>query len=205
MTGKTGHEDLFPVRKPVRDSCFFIFERRDSMMTLRKTILGGFFIGLGIVLPMAFHLVNLGRVFLPMHIPVLMSGFFCGPIIGLIVGFITPLLSGLLTGMPPFMPPTAQGMMVELAAYGFLTGFFHHRLKLNNIVSLLGAMFLGRVVYGLFGALVFPLFGLKGISPIYPITAGLITGLPGIALQLIIIPTTLYFVERGLKTKRLES
>ncbi len=166
-------------------------------MNVRKIVMGGFFIALGIILPMAFHVLNVGKVFLPMHIPVLLSGFFAGPIIGMLVGLITPLLSSALTGMPPFMPPIAQGMMAELATYGFLTGFLYKYIKLNSILSLIGAMFFGRLIYGLFGALMFPIFGLEGISPIYPITGGIITGLPGIILQFVIIPPTVYFIERS--------
>ena len=170
-------------------------------MNIREIVMGGFFIALGVVMPMAFHALNLGKVFLPMHIPVLLSGFFAGPIIGLLVGLITPLLSSVLTGMPPFMPPIAQGMMAELATYGFLTGFLYRHFKLNSVLSLIGAVFFGRLIYGLFGAFMFPIFGLEGISPIYPITGGIITGLPGIILQFAIVPPTVYFIEKSLAFK----
>ena len=36
-------------------------------------------IALGVLLPMAFHVIpNAGSIFLPMHIPVLICGLFCG-------------------------------------------------------------------------------------------------------------------------------
>ena len=93
-------------------------------MNIREIVMGGFFIALGVVMPMAFHALNLGKVFLPMHIPVLLSGFFAGPIIGLLVGLITPLLNSVLTGMPPFMPPIAQGVMVRQRLMVFLRVFY---------------------------------------------------------------------------------
>lgn len=165
---------------------------------IRRIVIGGFFVAIGVVLPLAFHTFNVGQVFLPMHIPVLLSGYFVGPVIGAIVGFITPLLSSVLTGMPPFMPPIAQGMLAELACYGFFTGLLYRHMKLNSIITLIFAMILGRLVYGIVGAFLLPIFGFEGISPLYPITAGLITGIPGIILQLIIIPPIIYFIERNL-------
>ena len=71
----------------------------------RQLTVSGFFIALGLILPMLFHLAGgMGVVFLPMHLPVLLAGFFLGPRFGLLVGIITPLLSSLLTGMPPLLP-----------------------------------------------------------------------------------------------------
>lgn len=40
---------------------------------------------------------------LPMHIPVLICGLFCGAPYGLACGMITPFLSSMTTGMPPAM------------------------------------------------------------------------------------------------------
>ena len=71
---------------------------------IRNIILGGLFVALGIVIPIAFHAIGAGPVFLPMHIPVLLAGFTIGPTIGCLVGAVTPILSSLLTGMPPLMP-----------------------------------------------------------------------------------------------------
>ncbi len=167
------------------------------MSDTRKLTWGALFIALGILLPMLFHTTGIGgAVFLPMHIPVLLCGFFTGPGIGLLVGGVTPLLSSLLTGMPPMMPPVAQRMVFELAAFGFMTGFLFNRLHLGVYPSLIGAMLVGRLVYGLVGYLLLPLVGLEGIPILYPLTHGLVTGLPGIALQLVLIPAVVYLLSR---------
>ncbi|HHV62855.1 MAG TPA: ECF transporter S component [Firmicutes bacterium] len=162
---------------------------------IRNLVWGALFVALGIVLPIAFHAIGAGPVFLPMHIPVLLAGFFVGPAMGAAVGFLTPILSAVLTGMPPLMPPVAQMMMVELAVYGFLTGFLYGRLRQNAIISLVGAMFAGRVVYGVLGAYLLPLFGLKAIPVFYPITLGVVKSLPGILIQLVLIPAVIYLAE----------
>lgn len=41
----------------------------------------------------------------------------------------------------------------------------------------------------------------RGIVIIYPITGGIITGLPGIILQFVIVPPTVYFIEKSLAFK----
>ena len=131
------------------------------MHNTRRICWGALFIALGILLPITFHMVGMGKVFLPMHIPILLAGFFCGPAIGAMVGFITPLLSAVMTGMPPFMPPMAQIMVFELAAYGLLTGLLFNRFRLGVYPSLLLAMLAGRAVHGLVGYLIMPVFGLE--------------------------------------------
>jgi predicted membrane protein len=166
------------------------------MHNTRRICWGALFIALGILLPITFHMVGMGKVFLPMHIPILLAGFFCGPAIGAMVGFITPLLSAVMTGMPPFMPPTAQIMVFELAAYGLLTGLLFNRFRLGVYPSLLLAMLAGRAVHGLVGYLIMPVFGLE-FSVLYPLTYGLLSGLPGIILQLAFVPGVIILVERN--------
>ncbi|MEW6524908.1 MAG: ECF transporter S component [Bacillota bacterium] len=160
------------------------------------------FVALGILLPMIFHGAGLGRVFLPMHIPVLLSGFFLGGAPGLVVGAVTPLLSSLLTGMPPLMPPVAQLMVWELGVYGLLAGVAYRRLRLGVYPALLLALLGGRLVYGLLGYTILPLFGLTRVPLFVPLTTGLVTGAPGLVVQLVVIPAAVYLVERNLKVTR---
>jgi riboflavin transporter FmnP len=173
---------------------------RDS--NVRELILGGLFVALGIVVPIAFHAIGAGPVFLPMHIPVLLAGFITGPAIGGLVGAVTPILSSLLTGMPPLMPPRAQMMVAELAVYGLLSGFAYRTKKLHVVLSLIIAMFGGRVVYGILAAYVLPLFGFTPVPVFYPITAGLITSLPGIVIQLLLIPSIVWLLEKWHKVEK---
>ena len=151
-------------------------------------------LALCVVFPMLFHSIpNGGSIFLPMHIPVLLCGLLCGGIYGGICGAAGPLISSLATGMPPMaMLPS---MMTECFTYGLVAGFLIKSLKgkaaFKLYFSLVSAMLLGRVVSGLVSSYIF----MSGNSPFAWIGASLLTGLPGIAAQLLLVPL-LYF---GLK------
>lgn len=154
-----------------------------SLRLLTRTAL---FLALAVLLPIAFHQFGLGgRVFLPMHIPVLLAGFIAGPISGLLVGILAPLISFLFTGMPPaYAVPL---MSIELPLYGLAAGLAYHRLKLNVYVALVAAMIAGRIGFAI-GLLVLGVF-LElpyGIERYFQ--AAFVAGLPGIAVQLVFIP-----------------
>lgn len=121
--------------------------------TTKKLVSGALCIAIGVLLPMAFHVIpNGGSVFLPMHIPVLICGLFCGAPYGLACGIITPFLSSMTTGMPPAM--ILPQMMIELAVYGLVTGLCEKHINFKNempklYISLIIAMLAGRIVNGL--------------------------------------------------------
>ena len=155
----------------------------------RRLVLTALFIAIGVVLPQAFHAIpNAGSIFLPMHIPVLIAGFAVGPLFGAICGILTPILSHLIFGMPPAMM-LAQ-MICELAVYGFMTGLLDSLIKIRNPVVknyavLILSMLSGRLAYGILNALIFKAgsYSLQAW-----LSAAFITALPGIAIQLILIP-----------------
>ncbi len=154
-------------------------------LTSRQITLTGLFVTLGVVLPIVFHQFALaGRIFSPMHIPVFLAGIFVGPASGLIVGLICPALSFLLTGMPP--PYAVPLMSLELPVYGISIGILIRIIKLP-IISLLVAMILGRLAFAL-GLFLFGLFLSLPYGPREFIKISVITGLPGLAIQLILIP-----------------
>jgi hypothetical protein len=159
-------------------------------MKAKPLVSAALLVALGVVLPLAPHIIGVGGpVFLPMHLPVLLAGVILGPGLAAIVGILTPLISSLLTGMPPVAPmPMLQLMVVELAVYGWAMGFLCRRLKVNVWLSLLGAMLLGRIALGLAVMFIAPLFLAAPINPLLYVKGALVSGLPGIILQLIIIP-----------------
>ncbi|HOA33150.1 MAG: ECF transporter S component [Clostridiales bacterium] len=171
------------------------------MSLSRKTALGGLFIALSVLLPQVIHLIgaaDLGRMLLPMHIPVLLSGFVLGPVFGLTVGAISPILSCLLTNMPPVS--RLAFMVIELAGYGFMSGLLFRTLKLyktryGTALSLAGAMIFGRLLYALS---LFVASDLLGISQIGPIAAreAVTAGLIGIVIQIILVPTIIYLLRK---------
>ncbi|MEW6051911.1 MAG: ECF transporter S component [Candidatus Zixiibacteriota bacterium] len=146
------------------------------------------YLALAILLPLAFHALGIGgRVFLPMHLPVLLAGFLVGPGSGVVVGLIAPGLSFLLTGMPPtYAVPL---MSLELPMYGLVAGITYRRLHLNIYIALVLAMIVGRIMFGL-GLFVLGMFmELPYSAATFFSTGGaIVTGLPGIAVQLVLIP-----------------
>ena len=155
-----------------------------NSMRIRKTVITALCVALCIVLPMAFHMVkNAGTIFLPMHIPVLLCGLICGWQYGLVCGLLGPLLSSLLTQMPPMA--ILPSMMAELAVYGAVTGLMMYAFKYKT-TSLVVALISGRVVSGILKALI---FSAGNYSFSVWVTASFVTCLPGLAIQLVIIPT----------------
>ncbi|MEQ8169038.1 MAG: ECF transporter S component [Candidatus Eremiobacterota bacterium] len=152
-------------------------------MKTREIVLTGLFIALAILLPSFFHVIGLGKTFLPMHIPVLMAGLSTGSVSGLIAGTLAPMLSSLLTGMPPF--PFVIAMIFELGVYGYMAGYFVRRL--NIYLTVLLSMVCSRLAYGIMYFLILPLFGIK-VSMGYLFTGVLLASLPGIICQFALVP-----------------
>ena len=168
------------------------------MLSIRKMVIAALFIALGIVLPMAFHSIpNAGRVFLPMHIPVLLCGMICGFPYGLACGIIAPLLSSLFTGMPPVA--VLPAMLCELAAYGAVSGLLMRYVRVKNLyvrtyISLIGAMIFGRVFYGILNSLI---FSAGDYSMQIWLTAAFVTALPGVAIQIVVIPAIVVVLKKA--------
>ncbi len=120
-----------------------------------------------------------------MHFPVFFAGILMGPLSGAIVGFTSPVLSFLLIGMPP--PYAVPLMALELPVYGVSIGLFYRRLKIPILISLILSMIAGRMAFAL-GIFVIGAFVKLPVSFSSFLEASFITGLPGILLQLILIP-----------------
>ncbi len=166
---------------------------------LTRLILSGMFIALGLLLPfLTAQNPILGQRLLLMHIPVLICGFTCGWPFGLAVGLITPLFRSFLTTMPPIFP-TAVAMAFELAAYGFLAGLFYRLLPKRpayTLLTLILSMLGGRLIWG---AAQFILLGLSTQAPFTFeafLAGAFINALPGILLQLFLIPTLVLALGR---------
>lgn len=165
----------------------------------RKLVLSALFLALCLVLPLVTGgIPAIGNMLLPMHIPVLFCGLICGWPYGLVVGFVAPLLRSLLFGMPP-MYPVAIAMAFELAAYGCIIGVLYARARHQNIgalyASLLTAMVGGRLVWGVAEIL---LLGMAGNAFTFQafLSGALLTAVPGIILQLVLIPVVMVALDR---------
>lgn len=168
-----------------------------STSRVRDIVLGGLFVALALVLPVFFHAFGLGAALLPMHIPVFLAGFFVSPWAAAVIGMVSPMLSATLTGMPPLSPPIAQAMTFELGVYGLVTSLAY-RATGRVLVSWAVAAVSGRLASGIAGAVILPLFGFTGVPFLYPLSAGVVAGLPGLALQAVLVPGIIYLVNRVL-------
>ena len=164
---------------------------------LWKTVLSALFLALSYVLPfLTGQIPEIGAMLCPMHVPVLLCGVLCGWPWGLCVGFVGPLFRSLLTrGFPPLFP-TAVCMAFELATYGAVSGLMHKYLpqrKAYVYLSLFSAMLVGRLVWG--AAMLLCLgAGAFGFDAFF---AGAVTGaLPGIAVQIVLIPVLVILTEQ---------
>lgn len=169
-----------------------------SSKKIRRMILAAMFLAIALVLPfLTGQIPEIGNMLCPMHLPVLLCGFFCGPWYALAVGAVAPLLRFILFGLPPLMP-TGLAMCFELAAYGAAAGLLYRLLPKKKpyiCVSLVGAMLIGRVVWGVVRVLLFGLgkyaFGWQAF-----LSGAFVNALPGIVLQIVLIPILVMALEK---------
>ena len=161
----------------------------------KPLVLSGVLIAIGVVLPIVFHAFGGGSVFLPMHIPVLIAGFYLEVPFALAVGVLIPLLSSMITGMPPVFP-VLPFMMVELPTYGVMVSVLYRKLKANVYSSLILSMICGRMMAGVAVWVLATFFMAKLPSPMIFISGAVIKGIPGILVQLIFIPIIVMTVKK---------
>lgn len=164
---------------------------------LFKMILSALFLAIAYVMPfLTGQVPEIGAKLCPLHIPVLLCGFFCGWPWGLTVGFVAPLFRSLTLGMPPIFP-TAVCMAFELAAYGAVAGLMHKKLPRKKpyiYCSLLTAMIVGRLVWGI---AMFAVMGIGGGAFTFTaFVAGAFTNaIPGIVVQLVLVPILVMILD----------
>ena len=167
---------------------------------LKNLVLSAMFLGLGLTLPfLTGQIQSIGNMLLPMHVPVLLCGLICGWQYGLTVGFILPILRSLLFTMP-IMYPAAIAMAFELATYGFAVGFLYSHSKWQCLKtlyrSLIISMIAGRVVWGAAQVILLGIGG-KAFTFAAFISGAVLNAVPGIILQLVLIPIIMVALNRA--------
>ena len=167
-----------------------------------KLVLAAMFLALAMLLPfLTGQIPEIGNMLCPMHIPVLLCGFICGPLYGITVGAISPLLRFALFGMPVLMP-VGVAMCFELATYGLVAGVLYKALPPKPLFiygSLITSMLAGRLVWGaarvlLLGVAKIP-FGWGAF-----ISGALLTAIPGIILHIALIPPVVMIIRKAYPT-----
>lgn len=171
--------------------------------SVRRPVYAAVCLALCMILPLfTGQLQSIGKALNPMHLPVLLAGFVCGPQWALAVGAVAPLLRFALFGMPSVWP-TGISMMFELATYGVVCGLMYRVLPpkpWRPWACLLPAMVAGRVVWGLVRALISFAGGIDFTWELF-LAGAFVNALPGIVTQLVLIPAIVFALEKANKTK----
>ena len=170
------------------------------MNNVKKLAVTAMLFAVGMVLPFFIgQIPAIGKLLLPMHIPVLLCGFIVGWQYGALIGFLLPIVRGLVFGMPPLYP-NAVAMAFEMAAYGFVSGYLysHARWQCTKMlyISLVTAMLAGRIVWA-FAEVI--LLGIGGNIFTWKMFAAgaFLNAIPGIIVQLTLIPLIMVALRRA--------
>lgn len=170
------------------------------MNKVKKLAVTAMLFAVGMVLPFFIgQIPAIGKMLLPMHIPVLLCGFIVGWQYGALIGFLLPIVRGLVFGMPPLYP-NAIAMAFEMAAYGFVSGYLYSHAKWQCTkmlyISLVTAMLAGRLVWA-FAEVI--LLGIGGNTFTWKMFAAgaFLNAIPGIIVQLVLIPLIMVALRRA--------
>lgn len=166
--------------------------------SLRRMASAAMCLALCLVLPfLTGQIPQIGSALCPMHIPVLLGGFLCGPWWAMAVGLIAPLLRHVWLGMPPLL--TALAMSFELGAYGLFAGLLYRLLPKRTgsvYVSLVTAMVVGRIAWGLAMVVITGVTGSAFTWSAF-VAGALLNAVPGILLHLLLIPVLVLALRRA--------
>lgn len=167
---------------------------------VKKLVQSGLMLAFCLLLPfLTGQIQQIGNMLLPMHLPVLLCGYLCGPGWAALVGFAAPLVRYLLFGMP-VLYPMGLSMAFELAAYGAAVGLLWPRVRglgaKGVYAALLPAQLLGRLVWG---AVRFAMMGLTGTEFSFALflSGAVTTAVPGILLQWALVPLLVRALQRA--------
>ncbi len=166
---------------------------------LKNLTLTAMFLAVGILLPFLFgQIPQIGSMLLPMHIPVFLCAFICGTKYGICVAVVLPIFRSLVFSRPNLYPE-AIAIAFEMTVYALIAGFLYNKSKWKCIKalykSMIVAMILGRVVRVI---VQLALLGIANLTISFGamISGVLINGIPGIILQLVLIPSIMLLLHR---------
>ncbi len=157
-----------------------------TQLSARDLAFCGLFGAAALLLPVLFHLLHLGHVFMPMYLPLVTLAFFVRPLPAAVTALATPLLSAFMTGMPPLFPPIAVFMSLELAAMAALIAAVSaRRPQTNPYAVLVPVLLLGRAFYV---GLVYVFSLVIDLPAAFMAGLSLLSGWPGVILMIAVIP-----------------
>ena len=160
----------------------------------KRLVLSGMFLALCMVLPfLTGQIPKIGSALSPMHIPVLICGFACGGVYGAAVGFIAPFLRNLMFHMPPILTAVA------MAVYGLVAGLLYKKLQktvLNLYLSLVAAMLLGRIAWGITRFVIAGLAGTEFSFAMF-LSGAFVQAVPGIICHIVLVPLVVLALKKA--------
>lgn len=164
--------------------------RSTAVRVTVKSAISMIMVVIAVALPQIAHIVggaSAGAKWMPMYIPALLAGCLLGWQWGLAVGALSPIVSFGFTSvvLGAAMPAAARlpYMVLELAAYGVVTGLFAKKIQKNVCVAfpaVILAQVSGRVIYVVYNLIAGRSFAELRIS--------VQTGLVGLYLQAVLVP-----------------
>ncbi len=188
---------FYPIRRSVTSLPRYLTDM--SRIRLNHLTLSAIFLALGIILPLFIgQIPKIGSMLLPMHIPIFLCAFVCGYKYAVPVAIILPLLRSFLFGVPQLYPQ-AISIALEMATYALVSGIIYKHSRSKEIgaiyLSLIPSMVLGRAVRGAVQLSLLSLSGSRIAVKLF-FTETIIAGIPGVLLQLIIIPAVMLILNR---------
>lgn len=160
-----------------------------------QLVLAAMCLAISIVMPTVFHFAGPqgGKIFLPLFWGVAMAALLLPLKYGVMVGILAPLLSHMISAMPAV--PMLYFMLIELVIYAAVIHGLNHRFP--PAIAILLALAVSRASYigsVLLAAVFFDLP--PGFAGLTVLVGGVLTSLPGIAAQAILIPG-IYHIYRS--------
>lgn len=170
------------------------------MNRVKKLTLAAMLFAVGLILPFFIgQIPAVGKMLLPMHIPVLLCGLILGWQYGLAVGFLLPLVRSVLFGMP-VLYPNAIAMAFEMGMYGFASGWLYGHAKWQCTKtlyrSLVLAMCAGRVVWAAAEMILLGFTGSRFTWEMF-LAGAFVNAIPGIIVQLTLIPVLMVALHKA--------
>lgn len=173
-------------------------------LSIRITVKGAisaFLVILAVALPQIVHIAggaSAGAQLLPMYAPALLAGCLLGWQWGLGVGILSPVVSLAFTTLALGSPmPVAERlpyMILELAAFGGISGLFAKKIEKNAYLSF-PVVILSQVA----GRAVYVIYNLIAGREFSALLTSVQTGLTGLYLQAVIVPFVVIILARLLK------
>ena len=160
---------------------------------IRRIPLAAMFTALGVLFPQLFHLLGLGSTFLPMFLPVLTAAVLLRVRLAMTVAVLTPILSWMLTGMPPLSPPILPLLIIELIATAALVSILRLQLRWAVLPAIAAGFLLDRL---LLLVIIEAVTAISGIHHPLLGPAAVLAGIPGVVMNLAVIPPVILLIER---------